>query len=325
MDLHRATRVVFLEPEMRGALERQAVKRAWRQGQRCEVHAYWIFVRGTFEEKMMERVKIRHGESDGAGDEGVISADADGAATSDETRRSEASSSSTTEASISCMLRDPVMREFVAHPRYVIKDRHRDHEDRSPFKHHQQQHKNTRTRTTTWDLALFAGHAGDTAVQAAEGALEITTKKSDSGGGIPTLRDRIRSRAWRSLDRAVPDGGGGGADDRDAGSSSPSSSSSSELGTPPLPPNDRRHQITSPATTSPDGDGDGTIRIKTEHQHHLDGNDERDTGSDSSGGMPPLTRPIKREPSPSPSYTWQDCTSTSTSIVDPDSKRVKFA
>ncbi|CAO1612669.1 unnamed protein product [Parajaminaea phylloscopi] len=110
LDLHRATVVIFAEPEGSPAVERQAIKRAWRQGQQREVNVYYLFARGTFEEEVTLTMQKR--DASGNVDE-EQPADSEAAA-SGVSRNAQA-----VEGGVAALLRDPVMREFVANPRYV--------------------------------------------------------------------------------------------------------------------------------------------------------------------------------------------------------------
>lgn len=101
LDLHRAHRVIFVEPEVSASLERQAVKRAWRQGQEVPVDVYYLYVKGTFEEEITKVIKKKGQEEASAEMQAAVANDPGGVAS---------------------LLQNPVMRDFLAHPRYIEGD-----------------------------------------------------------------------------------------------------------------------------------------------------------------------------------------------------------
>lgn len=101
LDLHRATRVIFMEPENSPSIERQAIKRAWRQGQKQPVNVYYLYVARTFEEEI-----IRKAEQEAQHNDPLAVKPARHTAP-------------VTDGGMAAMLRDPVMRDFVAQPRYI--------------------------------------------------------------------------------------------------------------------------------------------------------------------------------------------------------------
>ncbi|WFD35026.1 hypothetical protein MCUN1_001872 [Malassezia cuniculi] len=86
LDLHCASRVILAEPVWQLDLESQAIKRAWRMGQKRKVTVSTYAMEGTFEEQMV-------------------------------LRRNDAHSDSYMPARV--FTDDPGMRDFVAHPRFV--------------------------------------------------------------------------------------------------------------------------------------------------------------------------------------------------------------
>lgn len=103
LDLHRAKRVIFVEPEVSAALDRQAVKRAWRQGQTGPVDVYYLYAVGTFEEKITRNMMQ----------------DAPGTDSPAPQPAAQAPLPAASDGSVAGLLRDPTMRDYVAHPRYI--------------------------------------------------------------------------------------------------------------------------------------------------------------------------------------------------------------
>lgn len=115
LDLHRATRVIFVEPESSAAVERQAIKRAWRQGQQNAVDVYYLYAQDTFEEEITKAMQSRsHAPLGATSSDAVASTSTSTASVSMSLGKDHA-----TEGGVVTLLKDPAMRDIVANPRYI--------------------------------------------------------------------------------------------------------------------------------------------------------------------------------------------------------------
>lgn len=296
LDLHRAKRVIFLEPEMRGGLERQAVKRAWRQGQESPVDAYYFYVRGTFEEQMMFKMQQRHG---------AVAASKDEEAELATTPSSSSSSSSSSEGSIASMLRDPVMREFVAHPRYIEAPSSADvQRDRVDWPH-----AAAGDDANAWSLSLFAGHAGETKMREALVALRSADPPPPMNGA-------------HEQPIAIADD----SDDEEGGSSAATSPPSVETSLSSVGVTESAITVPSPeAAESRSHTPPPAWTGKVEEEGDAPKPPRNDAATEDDR-MPP--RNVKLEPEPESARTYSATSgrpSPAFDDADPEPKRVKFA